>query len=114
MELKDFVSATLISIVEGVKEAQLKYDFTGGNRIVNPPLRVSRASKEPQSLSQLAVQTVEFDVAVSTSESSHGKGGIGLFVGAIGLGAQGSTGSANAQLSRIKFHVPISLPMQKA
>jgi len=114
MELKDFVSATLISIVEGVKEAQLKYDLVGDNRIINPPVRVNPTSGEPFVRGGLAVQTVEFDVAVSTSESSQSKGGIGILVGIIGGGAQGKSDSASAHMSRIKFTVPVSLPMQKA
>jgi len=41
----------------------------------------------------LIIQNVEFDVAISITETDDSKGGIGVFAGAFGIGVQGSTGS---------------------
>ena len=53
---------------------------------------------------------IEFDVAVTTTEGTETKGGIGVFVVAVGLGSQGKSDATNSSSSRIKFSVPIFLP----
>lgn len=54
--------------------------------------------------------SVEFDVAVTATQSDQAQGGIGLVAGVFGAGVKGKTGSENSQVSRIKFTVPIVLP----
>ena len=56
------------------------------------------------------VQNVNFDVAVTVSES--GESGAGLQVGAFGVGGKMGGGSkrARSEVSRIKFVVPVVLP----
>ena len=61
-----------------------------------------------------AVQKVEFDVAVTASTGTATKGGIGIMVGAIGLGSQGKSEAQDSSISRIKFLVPMVLPMEDA
>jgi len=58
----------------------------------------------------MLLSNVEFDVAVTAEKSEGTKGGIGVFVGSIGLGAQGKSDLKNQSVSRIKFSAPISLP----
>lgn len=58
------------------------------------------------------VLELEFDVAVTTQEDSKTKGGIGIFVGSIGIGAQGQSGTSLSEINRIKFKVPLALPEQ--
>ena len=53
---------------------------------------------------------MEFDVAVTTSEGTETKGGIGVVVGAIVLGSHGKTDRSNISVNRIKFTVPIDYP----
>jgi len=57
-----------------------------------------------------AVQRIDFDVAVTATEGTETKGGVGIMVGAIGLGSQGKSDASNASQSRIKFVVPMVLP----
>lgn len=109
MELKDFVAATLINIVEGIQLAQER--FKGTPAVVNPELRSSHGregSFHPGT--GTFVQEVEFDVAVTTTETTGTKGSIGVFAGAIGVGSQGQSDAGKTQLSRIKFTIPILLP----
>ena len=58
------------------------------------------------------VQDVAFDVAVTVSKS--GKSGAGLQVGAFGVGGmlEGGSESAQSAVSRIKFVVPVQLPVR--
>lgn len=58
-------------------------------------------------------ETVSFDVALTIEEGSGTKGGIGVFVGAIGVGSQGQSDSRSTSLSRVTFSVPVIFPTMK-
>lgn len=114
MELKDFVSATLRSIIDGVKDAQ-DHAAKSGARI-NPLGLHSRDLKRIplfERETKNILREIEFDVAVTTTEGTQSKGGIGIFVGSVGVGAQGQSEAANSTVSRIKFSVPVLLPGQE-
>ena len=112
MNLKEFVSESLIEIIEGVKDAQSKTGQSGGE--VNPSPQGSSSDFTKQGLfiagNRKIGSHVEFDVAVTVSEGSGAKGGIGIFSGALNIGASGQTSKTDVSLSRIKFQVPIVLP----
>jgi hypothetical protein len=113
MELKNFVSETLKQVLEGVKTAQSFAKEHGGQ--INPKgITVSAASTHSQMYTPRGelVQLMEFDVAVTTTEEDKAKGGIGIFVGAFGVGVQGESGNQNSAINRIQFRVPIILPNQ--
>ena len=114
MKLKDFIAETLKEILDGVVEAQQHYSTKGAS--VNSPNIVYRTAEGSQILDrhtgQLA-QLIEFDVAVTATEGTGTKGGIGVFVGPIVLGSQGKTDTSNASVSRIKFSIPVLLPKGK-
>ena len=114
MELKEFVSKTLLQIIEGVREAQASVDKLDG--MVNPYIDPTSMQKQ-HTLGltghigeRKAVLPVEFDVVLSISEDSNVKSGAGIFVGAIGLGVQGQSVDSNSSQSRVKFLIPIVLP----
>ena len=111
MKLKDFIAETLKEIVNGVAEAQEYYRGKGGS-INSDDVRFHKTDntqmwnyKDGQ-----PVQQIDFDVAVTTTEGTETKGGIGIFVGPIGLGSQGKSDAINSSSSRIKFSIPILLP----
>lgn len=96
MELKEFVTKTLVEIIEGVTEAQSKAkDAPGG---------VVPTKADP-------IERVAFDVALTTSKSKESKGGIGVFLGGAGIGGQKQAAGEAKSFSRIKFSVPILLPV---
>lgn len=99
MEIKTFVETTLLQIVEGVKAAQDKAQKFGG--AVNFSTRLI-SGREPD--------IIEFDIAVTTSETGEDKAGAGIFVAGFGLGGQTKTSDATTNISRIKFKVPVHLP----
>lgn len=112
MELKDFVSKTLQEIVAGVKEAQENM-VEGGE--INPAYPMIRGGGKHTYLTGSngsPLQNVEFDVAVTATEGKGTKGGIGVFVGSVGLGTQGQSESSNTSISRITFSVPVTFPLQ--
>jgi hypothetical protein len=97
MELKDFVAKTIAEIVQGVREAQQTVGPLGA--VVNPRL-----------LHGVESQSIDFDVQVSTSEGGKMKGGLGVFVGGFGAGAQSQSDSKEASAGRIRFTVKVQLP----
>lgn len=113
MELKEFITLALTSIIDGVKDAQ-KETSDGKEGEVNPSLMTHTSILHEQgrqiSGNGKLVQSVKFDVAVTATEGTGTKGGIGIFMGAVNLGSQGESKASQATVSRIQFEVPISLP----
>lgn len=99
MKLEEFVAETIRQVVAGVKLAQ--ESVRGNDGIVNPA-----AGSSPSGGRQM----ITFDVALSTTEDREAKGGIGVFVGAFGLGTAGRSEASTASISRIQFTVPVELP----
>ena len=93
MELKDFVSETLKQIMDGVKMAPEKAEEMGG--AINPRSKMDVENGIIMGPIERVVRLVNFDVAISTSDASRAKGGAGVFVGEIGIGARGSRVAGN-------------------
>lgn len=114
MNLEDFVNVSITQIVRGVIKAQEALADT--RSLVNPLMQIT--DKEytigvAEGCAGQPVTNVEFDVAVSVSEGTGTRGGIGIIVGAIGLGSQGRSDSSSGTSSRIKFNIPLLLPPHK-
>jgi hypothetical protein len=108
MELKEFISRSLVDIIEGVTMAQaatLEHAKAGGMGSIHP----IGPAINPKMFSgdDSAVKIVDFDVAVTVTEgiSSEVEGKAGISV--IGLNAQLQQESSHSKVSRIKFQVPI-------
>jgi hypothetical protein len=120
MNLQDFIKEALVQIARGIEGAAA--ELKDSKAVVNPrnvqTLEVPHGDiygfVDTETKFLKAVQKVEFDVAVSASTGSATKGGIGIMVGAIGLGSQGKSESRDSSVSRIKFQVPMVLPMENA
>jgi hypothetical protein len=115
VQLKDFVSETLKQVIEGILAAQVFAKEKGA--LVNPrglvPLTPDSDKYIVDSGEQAAIpQFIEFDVAVSASESGEAKAGVGIFAGAIGVGTQAKLEGANSSTNRIRFSVPVQFPRQ--
>jgi len=110
MDLKDFISESLIQIIDGVIVAQ---EYANEKKADVAP-RLSAESGPRDTFRALhgnePLQTVEFDVAVTASETDKAEGTIGILVATLGVGVKGSEETQTTELSRIKFSVPIGLP----
>ena len=116
MELKDFVSQSIVQICDGVADARRQK----GADVVNPGISMRISDKDLHNRGNLVaergriIREIEFDVAVTTSEGTKTKGAIGILVAGLGLGSQGQTDKASGSVSRIKFSVPIAFsPMDQ-
>jgi hypothetical protein len=88
--------------VAGVKDAQEPIKKLNG--LVNPEYTGNERDFTPHK--------IEFDIAVTIENGKETKGGLGIFIAGIGLGAQGSSDSSNTVVSRIKFTIPVHLPAE--
>ena len=123
MDLKDFVSETLLQIIQGVTEAQ-KTAMQHGAYINAPdsgasslPTAVKKRDAEYLKIGTndfffREVQVIEFDVAVTATSGTETKGGIGVAAGIIGLGSSGKSDSSSETVNRIKFKIPVVFPHQ--
>lgn len=103
MELNQFVSETIIQIINGVNKAQSTSKGTGA---LVAPQRYGDGGY----FYIRKIEVIEFDVAITTTDTTEGKAGAGIFVAGISLGGQAREEVSNQTLSRIKFNVPIFLP----
>jgi hypothetical protein len=113
MELKDFVSQTLTQILDGIKKSQeYAKEKKAAINPSSPSIFGSKATSYLRGDNGGMIQYIDFDVAVTAVEGSETKGGIGIFVGSVGIGTQGKSDSSNTSVSRIKFSIPIAFPTQ--
>jgi hypothetical protein len=105
MTLKEFVSDTLIQIVDGVAKAK-----TTNNNIAPRVTHQSGVPVVQRIASHPTAFLVGFDVAVTVSKTTdtQAKGGVAIHV--FEAGAQRTSGSEESTVSRIKFEVPVEYP----
>lgn len=106
MDLETFIAETLRQIVNGVQTAQLHEDCKEARiNSLSAPGYVGPLPKPTQ---------VDFDVAITVSEGTEkqGKGNIGV-ASYFGIGGQARSTTGNSSVSRIKFSIPVVLPMPK-
>ncbi|TXR47599.1 hypothetical protein [Phyllobacterium endophyticum] len=103
MDLKDFVTATLQQIIDGVKQAQ---SAEGGDHINAENSGVPGGKNVFSSGSYGTFTLVEFDVNVSAESS--GKAGANLKV--FGVGVEGGGGHKSGTANRVAFAIPVRLP----
>lgn len=110
MDLKEFTKETLVQIVQGVNEANI--ELKEHNAYVTYRILKSEAgnSHVDRSHSITNAVNVDFDVAVTTTETDATSGGGGIRVAQLLHGGVESLSSSESQLvSRIKYSIPIVL-----
>lgn len=110
MNLQEFIQTALSEIVAGVAEARIeggRHGATIGSNRVFGHLKEAGIITDQNGR---PVTTVEFDIALAEANATDTKGGIGVFLGTVGLGSQGASHGESSSNSRIKFSVPIIFP----
>ena len=110
MNLKEFVSETLVQLVDGVIEAQAR--TKDKKAIINPRLIANSTTGKIGvfDTSGAPAQMIQFDVALTAMEGTGTKGGIGVVAGLFTIGSTGQSQAESSTVSRVKFSVPVSLP----
>jgi len=110
MNLQDFITTALSQIAAGVAEAKVeaaKHGATVGSIKTYGNVAAAKIVTDDQ---ERPISTVEFDIALSEANAKDTKGGIGVFLGSVGMGSQGSTHGETSSHSRVKFSVSIVFP----
>lgn len=114
MNLDDFIFETVSQIVNGINRVNEQYAESGA-KIDSRNLNFS-GSKNGGGIVYSdrtdgeVIENVQFDVAITASENEKGKGGIGVYFGALGIGGQIQDEVGTTEVSRIKFSLPLYLP----
>jgi hypothetical protein len=103
MDLREFLSETLVQIQMGVQDAITKHQALPDSVGVINPVWGADAS----AISSEHVQKVEFDVAVTVTDKTGGSGKGGLKIFSLEMGAEASKSIEQSSVSRIKFSIPI-------
>ena len=107
MDLKEFTKQTLIQIVEGVNDANVALQDSGAY-ITNESL--SNSKGPCLFYKKLNVIEVDYDVAITATESEGSNGGASLKVASfINVGGGVDTKTENQTISRIKYTLPLVL-----
>lgn len=104
MELRDFVSRTLIEIAEGVAAGAKAAAEVGA--VVNPRERSPHGHEQATSKSV----DIEFTVGLSVTDAAKAKGGIGVVAGLFAIGTHRESNATTGATTHIKFTVPMILP----
>jgi hypothetical protein len=117
MDLKTFISTSIVSIVEGVKEAQEQSAQHGAHvnpgGLTRPSKNIADNSLWDHSTNNFA-RMVSFDIAVTVEEGTATNARIGVVAGLLGATAGGASQNKELAVSRIKFEVPVLLPASQA
>ena len=108
MDLKTFVSDSLVGIVEGVRDAR---ERTAGREVAIAPPSLPDGHG---SAVQAASNKVFFDVAVSLSEKTDRKGAFEIVVLSLNAGFGRGKETAADTVSRIRFDVDITFSLPPA
>lgn len=117
MDLQEFISETLKQIFDGVTDAQETVETSGGQ--INP--RVQCPNVESVSIPYLTLRgdpktpatNIDFDVALTITDTSGKAGKAGLVVYGVGAGVEAGSQTTNSTVSRVKFSVGVALPPSK-
>lgn len=114
MELKDFVTNTLVQIAEGVRNASEAYTRAGGDVMPSGFLQVEGGipygKTTPIDGEASLLCNVAFDVTLTSENTTNNSGGIGVLFGAVSIGGKSGGEEREVSLTRVKFNVPVVLP----
>ena len=113
MKLEEFISNSLKSILKGIKDSQS--DCKEDGALINPYIGKWDENKlDTQYIKNKEgarrVSRVNFDIAVSVSNSSETGGNAGINVYALNLSGKLTDKKNNETVSRIQFGVDIVFP----
>lgn len=106
MALDEFISSALDGIISGVRKAQ---SINNTDAIICPGALVNNIQFLGVDGKGL-VKDVVFDVAVTIDSAQESGAKIGVISGILSLGARSASKSAESQVNRLTFSVPLLLP----
>lgn len=108
MELKEFIKTAIVSITEAVSDLQKTLD---NGTVVNPTLLQGDYEKSIMINNEVRIiERLNFDVAVTATESSGLEGGTKAGISIFGAKVGAETNTKTENVSRLTFSIPLVLP----
>ncbi len=108
MEIKEFISETLVQTQEGVQDAiARRASGKSPAGVINPV-----SGLDMDGAGEMHVQKVDFDVAATVTEKSGGGAKAGIKAFSIELAGEPSKGAEQSTASRVEFAIPFIPPVQ--
>lgn len=104
MELRKFITQSLLDIIGGVQDAQ---KGTDEGCIVPNVARTFQAVEHGVS----ELQIVEFDVTVKADERAGSEAKVNVVAAVIGGGVKGQSDKSDGHAATLKFKVPVRFPV---
>lgn len=114
MELREYISETLVQITEGINTAMEKLD--GKGVIINPNSTYHSdgqfwIGKQMQHACVMRrVQMIDMNISTIVTESTEGQGSAKINVGVLNVGGGMKDVGSEQKANTIKFSIPICLP----
>lgn len=102
MDLQEFIKNTLVSIKNGIRDANVEFAKQEGKELGKDFTAVFVMEPNNKEKSQ---GYIIFDVAVTVSQENNAKGGAGIKIAVANLGGDVSSTTSQANFTRIKFHI---------
>ena len=110
MELKEFITQTLININQGIIDAQEQTKESG--IVINPKNIKKRDNNiyEVYNGYSAPIQEIEFNIVVNVTEGKDSKIAVGAFTGMLSGGVSNTNQNNNSTQTTIKFNLPVQFP----
>jgi hypothetical protein len=113
MDLKKFISQSLVEIMTGLKEAQDALKDSQARICPAPSQEITPAGHNTmiaKSTVGRPIFLIEYDVAIEVSGEDTAGGKISVLGGLLGGGSNAQTTNADKTASRVQFSIPVSYP----
>ena len=102
MELKEFIENATTDIIEAILDLKVKYN----KKYIENCFEKNPVAPHHQAANNHHSHAIDFDIAVTTSESGTAKAGSKIGISVLGANLNGEKGYNNENTSRIKFSIP--------
>lgn len=113
MDIKDFIKESLLQIVDGITEANTALEAKGASIPISVGGEGVWATlvKEGKDKHTKYIMRVDFDLAVTVTQSDNLKAGGGISIASlVNAGTTCENSSQSESVSRIKYTIPLELP----
>lgn len=110
MQLDEFIKESLTQIMNGVIDAQK--ESVGKKYVINPYTRKKSdvIGNVMFDFSLKDKMSIDYEIILTNNTSNKNKGGIGVFLGGVGIGGQNDSTNENNNLTKVKFPIPVVFP----
>lgn len=110
MELKEFIKAAITDITEAISDLQSGLE---NGTVINPTLEQGEHGKCILIKNEVRIiERLNFDVAVTASESSGMEGGAKAGISIFGAKMGAETNAKTENVSRLTFSIPLVFPSE--